>query len=146
MLEGSAGRRDDLRVWVSAIRSRSLLGGEGSALLPDGQMTESRMNLIKFLGVLFVAAQRLRARRVARWWIQELDSLGDDWDAADALWKFIELWLNAHPVNCQEFLKLFRASRDVQETSSVEPFLWPQLRSGRLISRIQGPRGGHSAN
>jgi hypothetical protein len=83
------------------------------------------MNLIKLLGVLFVGAQRLRARRVARWWIQELDSLGDDGDAADALWKSIELWLNAHPVNCQEFLKLFRASRDVQEASSAEPFIWP---------------------
>jgi hypothetical protein len=80
-------------------------------------------NMLALVGSLCLANHRARARGVARRWIRQLDTVEDDWDTADVLWRAIEVWLNAHPVNCEEFLILFRKSRSVPEADSAALFL-----------------------
>jgi hypothetical protein len=57
----------------------------------------------------FKTIYRFDARRQARRSIAEVDAVGDDWEAADVLWQYIEAWMNANPMHCAEFLRLFRA-------------------------------------
>jgi hypothetical protein len=47
-------------------------------------------------------------RRRARKFIEQLDAIGDDWEAADLLWHDIESWTNANPAHSREFLRVFR--------------------------------------
>jgi hypothetical protein len=60
-----------------------------------------------WLRVCFVSWRRRRAQRAARWWIEQLDFIEQDWEAAGVLWNSIEVWINADSMNCEEFLAIF---------------------------------------
>jgi hypothetical protein len=57
---------------------------------------------------MFRLFHRQSARAVTRLLLRTLDVVEDNWGLSDALWSAIELWLDADPVSCEEFLRLFR--------------------------------------
>jgi hypothetical protein len=73
---------------------------------------------------------RERARRVARWWIAELDQLADDWEGSELLWGYIALWTEADPVNHREFLILFREYRRWKDATSSSDGELPDAPAG----------------
>ncbi len=82
-------------------------------------MTLLVAKLFKFFCPLRVL-DRLEARRQARWWIAEIEAVGDDWQLADRLWQYIETWMNAKPTHCAEFLRLFRKHHSGRRFAPIE--------------------------